>query len=136
MVLLVFNMVKHDDNLFSDYYFRMFSHYKHVTITMRPPPSFHDVSMSAMNAFNQCCKKQTVRSCAYNSTINILLRASLYSVFMKDYLEAFPPNQIFVARGEDYYANRTAVFDKLTNFLGIGECVELEKGLLVNYLMR
>ena len=99
----------------------MFSHYKHVTRNMKPPPSFHTVSMSVIGSFKQCRKKQTVRSCAYNSNISQLLRASLYSVFMKDYLEAFPPNQIFVARGEDYYANRRAVFDKLTTFLQIGE---------------
>ena len=50
-----------------------------------------------------------------------LLRPSLYSVYMRDFLDVFPREQIFVVKSEDYYQNRLTVIDKVTDFLDLGK---------------
>ncbi len=55
----------------------------------------------------------------FNFQGTLFLRASLYSVFIRDWLSVFPRDQLLVIRGEDYYANRADTMQKLFKFLDL-----------------
>jgi hypothetical protein len=51
----------------------------------------------------------------------ITLRASMYSVFLKDWIKVFKRENVLVIKSEDYYANRTATLNEIYTFIGLGK---------------
>ena len=60
----------------------------------------------------------------FRSTLQrqLYFRASLYSVYVEDWLKVFPRDQIMVIKGEDYYDDRRNVLERVFKFLVLGEC--------------
>ena len=47
------------------------------------------------------------------------IRPSLYSLYIRDWLEVFPRGQFFFIKSEEYYAGRSSVLAELFHFLGL-----------------
>ena len=48
------------------------------------------------------------------------MKAGLYSIFIRDWLEALPPNRMHIIHADDYYANSTHVINDVFQFLELG----------------
>ncbi len=49
------------------------------------------------------------------------LRASLYYVYLNDWLKVFPHHQVMVIKAENYYAHTVAVVKSVFRFLGLSQ---------------
>ena len=56
----------------------------------------------------------------------------MYSVFLRDWFDYFPRDQIFVVKLEDYAAKRNETLDKIFQFLGIVTSGQREKVAGIN----
>ena len=50
----------------------------------------------------------------------MFIRASIYYVYVKDWLDVFPPNQVFVVHAETFFADRISVVRDVLRFIGLG----------------
>lgn len=105
---------------------RLYSHYKEDWEGKATPEHFHRRVVSAMERMNACLTTRSLRECVYDPCVNkagrnkrIKLRASIYYLFIKDWLEVFPKEQVLISTLEDYRTSRLQVLDNLTEFLGI-----------------
>jgi hypothetical protein len=53
----------------------------------------------------------------------VILKAGIYYIFVKDWLSAFPREQMHLVRFEDYISDRDNVINDLFAFLGLGEYI-------------
>ncbi|ELT92168.1 hypothetical protein CAPTEDRAFT_141192, partial [Capitella teleta] len=112
----------------TDRLFSQFSMTSFHTKTGLNVSHFHRVVSAAIDAFEKCVSMKAMKACVYEpqpsiaDTKQISLVGSIYSVYLEDWLQVFPKNQIFVLRAEDYFRNRTSVLNQVYNFLGLGEC--------------
>ncbi|KAK2139479.1 hypothetical protein LSH36_1763g00016 [Paralvinella palmiformis] len=95
------------------------------------PNEFHQSVVIAIQQMRRCLLNRTLRSCVYDSEVNpeeyqpvnrigsVFLRASIYYVYIADWLEVFPRDQFLVIRAEDYYNNRSGVLADVYQFLGL-----------------
>ncbi|XP_050399419.2 carbohydrate sulfotransferase 15 isoform X2 [Patella vulgata] len=102
------------DRLYSDYvYFR-----KNVS-----QEQFHDYCKQSIILFKECEKKHGVRYCVHNSSIvnqfKVRIHIGLYSIYMADWLDVFPRNQILPIKLDDYSKNPTKTFTEIFSFLGV-----------------
>ena len=51
----------------------------------------------------------------------IYIRASMYYVFILDWLTVFPRDQIMIVQAEEYFSNRTKTLLDVFEFLNLGE---------------
>lgn len=51
----------------------------------------------------------------------LFFRASLYSVYIKDWLQIFPRSQLMVLKAENYYADRRSILEEVFKFLELGK---------------
>ncbi|ELT90299.1 hypothetical protein CAPTEDRAFT_124050, partial [Capitella teleta] len=103
---------------------RLFLHFKKILPTASSQ-EFHERVIQAVETFNQCLQNHTLRHCAYKGSdwyerVSLFLRASLYSVYLEDWLKVFPREQLLVLRTEDYYHNRRATLEQVFSFVKLG----------------
>ncbi|XP_067654172.1 carbohydrate sulfotransferase 15-like [Haliotis asinina] len=79
--------------------------------------SFHAKMVQDLRTFEDCCSKYSFRVCAYND--NIRLPIGLYHVFIRDWMNVFPADQILIVRLEDIRGDPFRAFTRIFNFLGL-----------------
>ncbi|XP_071508272.1 carbohydrate sulfotransferase 15-like [Diadema antillarum] len=79
----------------------------------------------AISKFNSCREKLSYRACAYSPDqihhgyfARILI--GLYAVFTRDWLRAFPREQLRIVRMEDWQVNCTGILTDIFSFLTLG----------------
>ena len=105
---------------------RVYSHYNFLYGKTHCPDDFHLRVVRDVGRMRSCISEHSVRECVYNVSLNeqlyytkIFLRASLYSVFVKDFLSVFPRSQLLVIKSEDYFLDQQGTVDKVLAFLGL-----------------
>ncbi|KAE8590172.1 hypothetical protein XENTR_v10017967 [Xenopus tropicalis] len=85
---------------------RLYSDYLYFAIANKSVEEFHDKVNESLQMFESCLQMSTLRSCAYNTTLNNLLpvrlQVGLYVVFLWDWLSLYNMEQFLVLRLEDY----------------------------------
>lgn len=115
--------------LYSDYlYFRLKGD--------KTVDNFHDRVVKSVDAFRACTRMHNLRSCVYapevhnvgrvvsslstkRASTSVRLRIGMYSVFLRDWFDQFPRDQILVLRLEDYAAKTKEALRNIFQFLGI-----------------
>ncbi|ELU18071.1 hypothetical protein CAPTEDRAFT_107906 [Capitella teleta] len=102
---------------------RLFSQFR----MKRPTASvqnFHERVVQALDAFRDCLLNHTLRHCTYKDDYQyerqLYFRASLYSVYLEDWLKVFPKEQVLVLKAEDYYFDRRSSLEQVFKFLELG----------------
>ncbi|XP_025095499.1 carbohydrate sulfotransferase 15-like [Pomacea canaliculata] len=82
---------------------------------------FHELAVKQMDILKSCFAQHTVRSCVYNQSLNSVfrIRLGLYHVFLEDWFQRFPRDQIHVLRLEDLAVNVTRELLTIYRFLGL-----------------
>ncbi|XP_063688882.1 carbohydrate sulfotransferase 15-like [Bolinopsis microptera] len=97
--------------------FRVYACDKPVT-----PEKFHNLVGEAVKMFRDCRKTNTDRGCVYSTESHQLathLYASIYSVYVADWLKVFPREQIHVMMFEEHISDEIASINGVCDFLGI-----------------
>ena len=63
----------------------------------------------------------------------LYMRASLYHVFIDDWLNVLPRHQVMVIRAEDYFDDKRSTLEEVFKFLGLGKYFN---GILIYYYTR
>lgn len=112
------------DRLFSDYL------YFNRKLKTKSSEDFHQRVVHAMQLMKECLKNRSMRSCAYDDELAksmlVRLTVGLYDVFLQDWLNVFPKEQIFVLRLEDYSTNNKYYLYKIYDFLGVDTNVNID----------
>ena len=95
--------------------YNYFSHLYH-------PPSDDDLHRRVqgdIDAFQTCAAAGgSTRECVYAGNADrCSLLNSMYVIYVGDWIQVFGQDCVLPVKSEDYYANRTAVLDKITTFL-------------------
>ncbi|XP_060557337.1 carbohydrate sulfotransferase 15-like [Ruditapes philippinarum] len=113
---------------------RLYSDYIYEARYIRYPLSsqlFHEAVIDAIKNHTDCRKYTTIRACAYNGTIEtfkIRLRVGMYSVFIKDWLQVFQPENILVVKAEDTFGpKKYRTYRRIFEFLNIRPFTKLEE---------
>lgn len=89
---------------------------------------FSERLSSEMGVFNRCmAEHNNPRTCAYDlspSSSSGMLTWGLYYIFLKDWLEVFPREQIHIIRTDDFAADTAGVLEGVADFIGL----KLKKG--------
>jgi len=105
------------DRLYSDFL------YFQTTKTDKGQEIFHEEVQKAISSLTDCVDRVGVRACVYNATIagasKVRLRVGLYSVYLREWLDVFPREQIHVVRLEDYSKAPRDVMEGVHAFLGL-----------------
>lgn len=83
---------------------------------------FHTLVTAAVSVMQQCLLEHSVRSCVYNTTNHQLathLYASMYSVYIKDWLRVFPREQLYITRFEDHIVDQFSSVKSMFRFLDV-----------------
>ncbi|ELT93152.1 hypothetical protein CAPTEDRAFT_74042, partial [Capitella teleta] len=110
----IYNMLMNAP-LYSDYYFRRYN-------GENSADNFHTRVIDAIDRWQICVSQNSVRHCAYTGSFYqypVILKAGLYYIYLKDWLEVFPRAQVHLVRFEDYIGDRDNVIDQLFTFLGL-----------------
>ncbi|XP_071509037.1 carbohydrate sulfotransferase 15-like [Diadema antillarum] len=105
---------------------RLYSGYLYFEDSSRKSPEhFHQEVTMAISKFNSCREKLSYRACAYSpdqvhhgNFARILI--GLYAVFTRDWLRAFPREQLKIVRMEDWQINCTGILTDIFSFLTLG----------------
>lgn len=102
---------------------RLYSDYLYFTKTNKSVEDFHRAVSYAVGVYQNCTERHSVRYCVYNRTIAYLsrvrLRLGMYSVYIKDWLKVFPPDQILIISLEDYARHPRKTLSKIYKFLDV-----------------
>ncbi|KAL4225892.1 hypothetical protein ACF0H5_013880 [Mactra antiquata] len=115
---VIFMLRNPTERLFSDYiYEARFIKYQ-VGVQL-----FHDAVIDAIKNHTECRKHYSLRACAYNDTLEnfkIRLRVGMYQLFISDWLDVFPKENILVIDTEETREDRQiATYRKILKFLEI-----------------
>jgi len=86
------------------------------------PEKYHNLVVEAVDKFNNCLKENTLRGCTYSTETHQLathLYASIYHVYILDYMKVFPKNQIYILQMEERIRDPTTTYNNLCDFLEI-----------------
>ena len=86
------------------------------------PEKYHNLVVEAVDKFNNCLKENTLRGCTYSTETHQLathLYASIYHVYILDYMKVFPKNQIFILQMEERIRDPITTYNNLCDFLEI-----------------
>ena len=86
------------------------------------PEKYHDLVVEAVEKFNHCLLNNTVRGCTYSTDTHQLathLYASIYHVYIIDFMKVFPRDQLFVLKMEERISNPISTVNDLCDFLEI-----------------
>lgn len=114
------------ERLYSDYIYE--ARFLHYPVS---PHLFHEAVVEAINNHTECRKYASIRACAYNSSIEtykVRLRVGMYHIFISDWLEVFPSENILVVKSED--TNGSLIFQtykRILAFLNIRPFTKLEE---------
>ena len=85
--------------------------------------SFHRKSAAAIDLYQKCFRQYGVRQCAYDGFLygkaRMRLQESIYSVYIRDWLKAFPREQILFLKFEDYVKDFPKSLNVIFQFLGL-----------------
>ncbi|XP_042227506.1 carbohydrate sulfotransferase 15-like isoform X2 [Homarus americanus] len=103
---------------------RLYSSYLFFTKkTNLSPEKFDQNVKESIRMWHDCTRQYSDRTCAYNKTLQnclgVRLYNGLYSVFLRDWLKVFDPEQVLVVRMEDYHQNITNTIATIYNHLGL-----------------
>nr|KAG5708481.1 hypothetical protein BaRGS_026208 [Batillaria attramentaria] len=84
---------------------------------------FHTFCVQAVQIYQECFARASIRQCAYNSTLfsNAVVRLSegMYPIFLEDWFRIFPREQLLIFRFEDYVSDIQGSVAKVFDFLGL-----------------
>ena len=86
------------------------------------PEKYHNLVVEAVETFNTCLKNSTVRGCTYSTENHQLathLYASMYHVYIADYMKTFPRDQLYILQMEEHIGDPITSTNKLCDFLEI-----------------
>ena len=86
------------------------------------PEKYHNLVVEAVETFNTCLKNSTVRGCTYSTETHQLathLYASMYHVYVADYMKTFPRDQLYILQMEEHISDPITSVHKLCDFLEI-----------------
>ncbi|XP_063678020.1 carbohydrate sulfotransferase 15-like [Bolinopsis microptera] len=86
------------------------------------PEKYHNLVVEAVDKFNNCLKVNTLRGCTYSTETHQLathLYASIYHVYILDYMKVFPKNQIYILQMEERIRDPITTYNNLCDFLEI-----------------
>lgn len=103
---------------------RLYSSYLFFNLRSAVSPERFDLLVkSSLEMWENCTTEYSVRSCAYNKTLQnsmgVRLYNGLYSVFLCDWLKVFPREQVLVVRMEDYHQDMVSSLATIYNHLGL-----------------
>ncbi|XP_048236954.1 carbohydrate sulfotransferase 15-like [Haliotis rufescens] len=114
---------------------RLYSYYFHKAGFSKRKVSkqaFHDLVVREINVFKDCLTSQSLRGCCYNytnffsGTHEIDLQRGIYHVFLWDWLNVFPREQLYVLKFEEYSRNVSHYLAELFKFLDLRTLSETE----------
>ncbi|XP_072182364.1 carbohydrate sulfotransferase 15-like [Diadema setosum] len=96
--------------------------------SIKSPEHFHQEVTMAISKFNSCREKLSYRACAYSPdqvhhgyfAVSHRILIGLYAVFTRDWLRAFPIEQLKIVRMEDWQVNCTGILTDIFSFLTLG----------------
>nr|XP_057914454.1 carbohydrate sulfotransferase 15-like [Doryrhamphus excisus] len=104
------------ERLYSDYLY--FNFMKTVN---KSAEDFHQKVVEAVQLFQSCLLGKSLRTCVYSPSLaksmHVHLNPGLYVVYLLDWLNVFPREQILVLRLEDYSANLQGTLESVFSFL-------------------
>ncbi|XP_042885797.1 carbohydrate sulfotransferase 15-like isoform X1 [Penaeus japonicus] len=114
---------------------RLYSSYLFFNLRSSVSPERFDILVrSSLEMWENCTAEYSVRSCAYNKTLQnsmgVRLYNGLYSVFLCDWLKVFPREQVLVVRMEDYHQNMVSSLATIYSHLGLRPLTEEEEELV------
>ena len=86
------------------------------------PEKYHNLVMEAVEKFNNCLMNNTVRGCTYSTETHQLathLYASLYHVYISDFMTVFPRDQLYVLKMEEHIRDPLTSSNELCDFLDV-----------------
>ncbi|XP_068226100.1 carbohydrate sulfotransferase 15-like [Palaemon carinicauda] len=114
---------------------RLYSSYafftKNTDIT---PENFDKAVDSSIQKWKLCTAQYSERTCAYNKTLQydleVRLYNGMYNIFLRDWLNVFPKDQVLVIRMEDYHQDISATMASIYAHLGLRGLSEDEENLV------
>ncbi|KAL4230690.1 hypothetical protein ACF0H5_011066 [Mactra antiquata] len=101
---------------------RLYSHYFHGGYGTSSQ-SFHDHVVQSIAQWKTCTSKHSVRHCIYSPQEKQAMKAPIYTSFyivhLKEWLKAFPREQIFIFRNEDYSKDIKGTMKQILNHLNV-----------------
>ncbi|PIK54389.1 putative carbohydrate sulfotransferase 15 [Apostichopus japonicus] len=104
----------------------MYSGYNFFT-SRHSPEVFHEKVVERLAIFNKCLSVNSLRACAYQDILTfspvgrdkpaMQLRMGIYHVFLQDWLEVYPNEQLFVLELTDWQQNCLPLLRQLYHFL-------------------
>ena len=86
------------------------------------PEKYHNLVVEAVERFNSCLKNNTVRGCTYSTDTHQLathLYASIYHVYIIDFMKVFPRDQLYFLKMEDHVSNLVTSTSQVVDFLDV-----------------
>ncbi|KAL5268307.1 hypothetical protein ACHWQZ_G002238 [Mnemiopsis leidyi] len=86
------------------------------------PKKYHNLVVEAVSLFNHCLQNNTVRGCTYSTATHQLathLFASIYHVYIADFMRVFPRDQIYILKFEEHIANPISTLNDICDFLDV-----------------
>ena len=104
--------------------YQFFCKYRGIYRCDRPitPQKYHNLVVEAVEKFNSCLLNNTVRGCTYSTETHQLathLYASIYHVYIADFMKVFPRNQLYVLQMEEHIKDPITSANNICDFLGI-----------------
>ncbi|XP_063819375.1 carbohydrate sulfotransferase 15-like [Pseudophryne corroboree] len=103
---------------------RLYSDYLYFGIANKSAIDFNNKVNESLQMFESCLRDSSLRSCAYNTTLNevlpVRLQVGLYVVYLWDWLSVFDPDQFLILRLEDHAANISQSMRLVYKFLSLG----------------
>lgn len=114
---------------------RLFSSYVFFTKKQKMSPEVFDQAVqSSIQKWKLCTDHYSERTCAYNKTLHAELEVRLYNgmynIFLRDWLNVFPQEQVMVLRMEDYHQDTSATMASIYAHLGLRGLTEEEEELV------
>ena len=91
------------------------------------PEKYHNLVVEAVEKFNSCLKNNTVRGCTYSTDTHQLathLYASIYHVYIADFMKVFPRNQLYFLKMEEHVSDLSTSTNDLCDFLEVPQFPE------------
>ncbi|XP_061187762.1 uncharacterized protein LOC133195824 [Saccostrea echinata] len=95
---------------------------------------FHQAVHRAVRNHELCQAQFSVRTCAYNSSLEnykARLRVGMYYVFLMDWLNIYPQNQILVIDFDEYTKDKRKILNKVAEFLELSKLTEAESDIFL-----
>jgi N-acetylgalactosamine 4-sulfate 6-O-sulfotransferase len=119
---LIFIMRDPMKRMLSAYEYRCWSNVHYHCDKPITPEKYHALVVDAVERHNSCLKNNTVRGCTYSTETHQFathLFASIYHVYLADFLKLFPRDQLYFIQMEEHIMDLSASLNNLCDFLEI-----------------